>query len=131
MNSIRNGLGMRETAIHLTTVKKISQRGLVAVAIMLALILTFYAMADAAPQIVPIPCGTDIDATINNTKLYPRTTPQRFVLKEDCPAIGGQFPGPYVASAPIVPSDGDCCAAVVLINKGTLLFSEGGLCAIE
>jgi hypothetical protein len=55
-------------------------------------------------QIVPIPCGKDIDATINNTNLYPRSTPQRFVLGADCT---------FTASAPIVPSDDDVVACAV------------------
>jgi hypothetical protein len=89
----------------LTIVKKVSLRGLVAVAIMLALILAFYSLADAAPQLVRIPCGTDIDATINNTKLYPRSTPQRFELVPNG-AVDCTFP----ASEPIVPSDDDVVA---------------------
>ena len=84
----------------MTTVKKAAQRGLLAVAIMLALILAFYSLADAQAQIVNIACGKDIDATINNTNLYPRSTPQSFVLGADCS-------NPFTASATIVPSDGD------------------------
>jgi hypothetical protein len=88
----------------LTTVKKISQRALVAVVIILALILAFYSLADAQAQIVNIACGKDIDATINNTNLYPRSTPQRFVLGADCT---------FTASATIVPSNGDEVACAV------------------
>jgi hypothetical protein len=85
----------------LTTVRKVSQRGLLAVAIMLPLILVFYSLADALPQVVNIPCGQDIDARINAD---PRGTASRFVLGADCT---------FVASATIVPSDGDevVCAA--------------------
>ena len=61
----------------MTTVKKVSQRGLVAAAIMLPLILVFYSLADAATRTVSIPCGRDIDATINAD---PRSTASRFVL---------------------------------------------------
>src|SRR5919112_4543750 len=87
--------------MHLTTVKKVSQRGLVAVVIMLALILAFYSRADAQARTVSIPCGQDIDARINADD---RDTATRFVLGADCT---------FVASATIVPSDGDevVCAA--------------------
>jgi hypothetical protein len=81
---------------------------------MLALILAFYSLADAQAQIVNIPCGQDIDATINNTNLYPRSTPQRFVLTANCPS-------PYTASATIVPSNGDevaCAAAPTFEPRG-------------
>src|SRR5918995_790121 len=55
-------------------------------------------------QIVHIQCGKDLDATINNTNLYPRSTPQRFVLGADCT---------FTASATIVPSHGDEVACAV------------------
>jgi hypothetical protein len=93
----------------LTTVKKVSQRGLVAVAIMLPLILVFYSLADAATQTVSIPCGKDIDATINAD---PRSTATRFVLGADCT---------FTASATIVPSDGDevaCAVAPTFVQRG-------------
>jgi hypothetical protein len=57
------------------------QRGLVTAAIMLSLILAFYSLADAETRIVNIPCGQDIDATINAD---PRGTASRFVLGADC-----------------------------------------------
>src|SRR5215203_6179884 len=87
---------------HLTTVKKVSQWGLVTAAIMLALILAFYSLANAATPIVNIPCGQDIDARINAD---PRGTASRFVLEADCT---------FVASATIVPSDGDVVACAKL-----------------
>src|ERR671915_345080 len=79
----------------LTTVKKVAQRGLVAAVVMVPLILVFYSLADAQAPIVNIPCGQDIDATINAD---PRTTASRFVLGADCT---------FTASATIVPSNGD------------------------
>jgi hypothetical protein len=85
----------------LTTVRKISQRGLVATAIMLPLILVFYSLVNAATQTVNIPCGQDIDARINAD---PRGTASRFVLGADCT---------FVASATIVPSNGDVVACAV------------------
>jgi hypothetical protein len=92
-----------------TTVKKVSQRGLVTAAIMLALILVFYSLANAATRTVSIPCGQDIDATINTD---PRSTPSRFVLGADCT---------FVASATIVPSDGDevaCAVTPTFVQRG-------------
>jgi hypothetical protein len=86
----------------LTTVKKVSLRWLVAVVIMLALILAFYSLADAAPRIVRIQCGQDIDNIINNRDL--RSTAERFVLDDSCI---------FTASATIVPSDGDEVACEV------------------
>src|SRR5829696_8720896 len=65
---------------------------------MLALILAFYSLANAATPIVNIPCGQDIDARINAD---PRGTASRFVLGADCT---------FTASATIVPSDGDVVA---------------------
>src|SRR5215207_5695217 len=62
---------------------------------MLALILAFYSLANAATPIVNIPCGQDIDARINAD---PRGTASRFVLGADCI---------FTASATIVPSNGD------------------------
>jgi Right handed beta helix region len=94
----------------LTTARKVWQRGLVAVVIMLPLILAFYSMADAAPQIVNIPCGQDIDATINKQEL--RGTAERFELGADCT---------FTASATIVPSDGDevaCAVAPTFVRRG-------------
>jgi hypothetical protein len=93
----------------LTTVRKISQRGLVAAAIMLPLILVFYSLANAQTRIVSIPCGQDIDATINAD---PRTTASRFVLGANCT---------FVASATIVPSNGDevaCAVAPTFVQRG-------------
>lgn len=88
----------------MTTVKKVSQRGLVAVVIMLALILAFYSRADAqAERTVPIRCGADIDNAINGDD---RGTATRFELEADCP-------NDFVASATIVPSDGDEVACAV------------------
>jgi Right handed beta helix region len=100
----------------LTTVKKKSQRGLLAAAIILPVILVFYSLGDAqaVEQVVNIPCGQDIDATINNTNAYPRSTPQRFVLTANCPSA-------YSASATIVPSNGDvvaCAAAPTFAQRG-------------
>src|SRR5918999_5365200 len=86
---------------HLTTVKKVLQRGLVATAIMLPLILVFHSPAEAQARVVNIPCGQDIDATINAD---PRGTATRFVLGADCT---------FVASATIVPSNGDEVACAV------------------
>jgi hypothetical protein len=68
---------------------------------MLPLILVFYSLADALPQVVNIPCGQDIDARINAD---PRGTASRFVLGADCT---------FVASATIVPSNGDEVACAV------------------
>jgi hypothetical protein len=69
---------------------------LVAAVIMVPLILVFCSLADAqAARIVNIPCGRDIDATINAD---PRTTPSAFVLGASCT---------FTASASIVPSNGD------------------------
>ncbi len=93
----------------MTTVKKVSQRGLVVAAIMVPLILVFYSLADAATRTVSIPCGRDIDATINAD---PRSTPSRFVLGADCT---------FLASATIVPSDGDevaCAVAPTFVQRG-------------
>jgi Big-like domain-containing protein len=72
-----------------------------AAAIMVPLILVFYSLADAQARIVNIPCGKDIDATINAD---PRSTASRFVLGADCP---------FTASATIVPSNGDEVACAV------------------
>ena len=60
----------------MTTVKNVSQRGLLA-AIMLPLILVFYSLADDQARVVNIPCGQDIDSTINAD---PKATATRFVL---------------------------------------------------
>jgi parallel beta-helix repeat protein len=91
------------------TVKKVSQRGLVAVVIMLPLILVFYSLANAATRTVNIPCGQDIDAMINTD---PRSTATRFVLGADCT---------FTASATIVPSNGDevaCAVAPTFVQRG-------------
>jgi hypothetical protein len=61
----------------LTTVKKVSQRGLVAVAIMLALILAFYSLANAATRTVNVPCGANIANAVNSDLKTDATT---FVL---------------------------------------------------
>jgi hypothetical protein len=93
----------------LTTVKKVAQRGLVTAVIMVPLILVFYSLADAQPRIVNIPCGRDIDATINAD---PRATATRFVLGADCI---------FTASATIVPSNGDevaCAVAPTFVQRG-------------
>jgi hypothetical protein len=60
----------------LTTVKNVSQRGLLA-AIVLPLVLVYYSLADDQARVVNIPCGQDIDATINAD---PKATATRFVL---------------------------------------------------
>ena len=93
----------------MTTVKKVLQRGLVATAIMLPLILVFYSPADAQARVVNIPCGQDIDATINAD---PNGTATGFVLGADCT---------FVASATIVPGDGDevaCAVAPTFEQRG-------------
>jgi hypothetical protein len=93
----------------LTTVKKVLQRGLVATAIMLPLILVFYSPADAQARVVNILCGQDIDATIN---AHSKGTATGFVLGADCT---------FVASATIVPSDGDevsCAVAPTFEQRG-------------
>ncbi len=93
----------------MTTVKKVSQRGLLAAAIMLPLILVFYSLANAATGTVDIPCGRDIDATINADD---RGTASRFVLEAGCT---------FVASETIVPSDGDevaCEVAPTFVQRG-------------
>ena len=94
----------------MTTVRKVLQRGLVAVVIMLPLILAFYSHADALPRIVNIGCGQDIDQMINRDD---RAIATRFELQADCAPIDTKGPKPFVASATIVPSDGDevACAA--------------------
>src|SRR5829696_3765974 len=91
------------------TVKKVSQRGLLAAAIMLPLILVFYSLGHAQAPIVNIPCDQDIDATINADD---RGTASRFVLGADCT---------FVASETIVPSDGDeveCAVAPTFEQRG-------------
>ena len=62
--------------VGLTTVKNVSQRRLLA-AIMLPLLLVFYSLTDDQARGVDIPCGQDIDATINAD---PKATATRFVL---------------------------------------------------
>ena len=63
---------------------------------MVPLILVLFSLADDAQAgIVNIPCGRDIDATINAD---PRSTPSTFVLGAGCT---------FTASASIVPSNGD------------------------
>jgi hypothetical protein len=85
---------------------------------MLPLILIFYSLADAAPQVVNIPCGQDIDAKINAD---PRGTASRFVLEANCPPVSDDGPNPFVASATIVPSNGDevaCAVAPTFVQRG-------------
>ena len=69
------------------TVKKVSQRGLLAAAIMLALILVFYSLGHAQAPIVNIPCDQDIDATINAAD---RGTASRFVLEAGCTFVASE-----------------------------------------
>src|SRR5215216_538949 len=91
------------------TVKKVSQRGLLAAAIMVALILVCYSLGYAQAPIVKIPCDQDIDATINADD---RGTASRFVLEAGCT---------FVASETIVPSDGDeveCAVAPTFEQRG-------------
>src|SRR5215203_4186647 len=91
------------------TVKNISQRGLLAAAIMLPLILVCYSLGHAQAPIVNMPCGGDIDATINADD---RGTASRFVLEAGCT---------FVASETIVPSDGDevaCAVAPTFVQRG-------------
>src|ERR671910_1828732 len=91
------------------TVKKVSQRGLLAAAIMLPLILVFYSLGHAQAPIVNIQCDQDIDATINADD---RGTASRFVLEAGCT---------FVASETIVPSDGDeveCAVAPTFEQRG-------------
>ena len=101
-------------------VKQVAQRGLVAAAIMLALILVFYSRADAQARIVPIPCGQDIDATINAD---PRATASRFVLGADCA---------FTASATIVPSNGDevACAVAPTFEQRGPAFDPTTYCTV-
>ena len=76
---------------------------------MLPLILVSYSLADAQARIVNIPCGQDIDATINAD---PKGEATRFVLGADCA---------FLASATIVPSDGDevvCTVAPTFVQRG-------------
>jgi hypothetical protein len=91
----------------LTIVKNVSQRGLLA-GIMLPLILVFYSLADAQARVVDIPCGRDIDATINAD---PQATPTRFELGA-CN---------YTASETVKPEQGDEIAGPVgtLIRRGS------------
>src|SRR5215208_5614534 len=102
------------------TVKKVSQRGLLATAIMLSLILFFYSLADAKPQVVKIPCGQDIDATINAD---PKGTATGFVLGADCT---------FEASAPIVPSNGDevTCAVEPTFEQRGPAFDPTTRCTV-
>src|ERR687897_2293952 len=91
------------------TVKKVSQRGLLAAAIMVALILLFYSLGHAQARIINIPCDQDIDATINAAD---RGTASRFVLEAGCT---------FVASETIVPSDGDevaCAVKPTFVQRG-------------
>jgi hypothetical protein len=94
----------------LQTVKKLSQRALVAAASVVPLILLLYLSADAQEQrIVDIPCGQDIAATINAD---PKDTPTDFVLGAGCT---------FVASTTIVPSNGDevaCEVAPTFVQRG-------------
>ncbi len=94
----------------MTTVTRITRRGLVAAVIMVPLILVFCSLADDAQAgTVNIPCGQDIDATINAD---PRGTASTFVLGADCT---------FSASATIVPSNGDevaCAVAPTFVQRG-------------
>jgi hypothetical protein len=104
----------------LTTVKKVLQRGLLAIAIMLALILAFYSLANAATRTVNIPCGQDIDAQINADS---KSIATRFVLGAGCT---------LTASATIVPSEGDevaCAAAPTFVPRGPA-FDPEPKCAV-
>ena len=91
----------------MTIVKNVSQRGLLA-GIMLPLILVFYSLADAQARVVDIPCGRDIDATINAD---PQATPTRFELGA-CN---------YTASETVKTEQGDEIAGPVgsLIRRGS------------
>ena len=94
----------------MTTIKKVSQRGLLAVAIMLPLILVFYSLPDAqaADQVIQCP-EDDIDNVINSD---PKTTATRFVLEAGCT---------FVASATIVPSNNDvvtCAKQATFVQRG-------------
>jgi hypothetical protein len=84
----------------LTKQKKVSQRGLLAAAIMLPLILVFYSLPDAQAADTVIKCseGDDIDNVINSD---PKTTATRFVLEAGCT---------FVASRTIVPINHDVVA---------------------
>jgi len=99
---------------------KVSQRGLLATAIMLPLILVFYSLADAKPQVVKIPCGQDIDATINAD---PNGTATGFVLGADCT---------FEASATIVPSNGDevTCAVEPTFEQRGPAFDPTTRCTV-
>jgi parallel beta-helix repeat protein len=102
----------------LATLKKISQRGLLATAIMLPLILVFYSLADAAPRTINILCGQDIDEMINRDE---RGIATRFVLQANCAPLDAKGPKPFVASATIVPSNGDevaCTAKPEFVQRG-------------
>src|SRR5215218_8834429 len=82
---------------------------MLAAAIMLALILVFYSLGHAQAPIVNIPCDQDIDGTINADD---RGTASRFVLEAGCT---------FVASATIVPSNGDevaCAVAPTFVQRG-------------
>jgi hypothetical protein len=88
--------------------KNVSQTGLLA-ATMLTLVLLFYSHADAQARIVNIPCGQDIDATINSD---PKTTSTRFVLGADCV---------FSASATVKPGHLDevvCAIPPTFIQRG-------------
>jgi hypothetical protein len=61
----------------LTTVKKVSLRGLLAAAIVLPLILVFYSMADAATRTVNVPCSANIANAVNSDS---KTIATRFDL---------------------------------------------------
>ena len=92
----------------MTTVKKKSQRGLVAAAILLPLILVSYSLGDAQAAVPKfIQCGQDIDDTINADR---KDVATRFVLDDGCI---------FTASAPIVPSNGDevACEVAPTFNK--------------
>jgi hypothetical protein len=92
----------------LARVKKVSQRGWVAAAIVLPIILGFYSLADAQARMVNIPCGHDIDATINAD---PKSTATRFVLGA-CE---------YTATETVKPEQGDEIAGPAgnIIQRGS------------
>jgi hypothetical protein len=68
----------------LTTVKKAAQRGLVAVVIMLALILAFYSLANAATRTVKLTCPENSQDFANVINDDSNTTATRFVLEAGC-----------------------------------------------
>jgi hypothetical protein len=85
---------------------------------MLPLILVCYSLANAATRTVPIPCGSDIDQMINAD---PKGTATRFELGANCKDRFGND-APFVASATIVPSNGDevaCAEPPTFVDRDT------------